>query len=552
MVAGAVERRRLAVVLVALLGLGLGLVFATSLEALRPLCAGRRVTIAADDRVIHGTRGPDVVLAGRGPNAIFGGRGNDVICGGSGRDRIEGGRGKDTIDGKKQADLIHGGRGSDELDGGGGRDRVWGDSGNDQVGGGPGGGDDVVGGLGDDDVAGGSGSFDVLAGGIGNDHIDGGPGEHDIASYRNAGGPIAVDLASGSVTGAETERLTGVEDVMGGSGDDLLATSEETANRLEGGPGDDRLLGSLQRDQAFGGPGSDECSGPFSVVESCGSSGAAAGARVELYEGLAGAPILAIGGGEGIDDVAVGFSRGRYIVRTGPTASLRLGESGSAAGCGFDGAAVSCAGPVGSILVSLGSGDDAIAIERSVPPEISVTINGGAGSDRLRGGRAGDTIYAGDDADPDRLQGGGGDDALFGVNILHPRHGSGAATMIGGGGDDLLIGGQPCEGDTFSGGAGDADSASFARVRNDGVFVEATIDGAVRDPEAVDCPGGRVAPGTEKIEGSPGPDVLAGSAAANTLLGRGGADRLDGRGGLDRCIGGRGGDRARHCEYLRN
>jgi Ca2+-binding RTX toxin-like protein len=191
-------------------------------------------------------------------------------------------------------------------------------------------------------------------------------------------------------------------------------------------------------------------------------------------------------------------------------------------------------------------------VSRSLRQGVAVTIEGGAGSDWLRGGRGRDTIYAGDDDVPDRLEGGGGDDALFGVNIFHPRRSSGAASMFGGGGNDLLIGGQPCGGDLFAGGPGENDSASFARVRNAGVFVVARIGGAVTDPDIAACAAGRIARGTEKIEGSPGPDVLAGNAAANTLLGRGGSDRLDGRGGDDRCIGGRGGDRGRHCEYVRN
>lgn len=107
---GAVKCRRLAIALAAFLCLGLAL--AASLEALRPLCGGKRATIASDDRTIHGTRGPDVIVGGRGPNRIAGGGGNDVICGGYGRDRIDGGRGKDTLDGKKDADLVLGGRGS--------------------------------------------------------------------------------------------------------------------------------------------------------------------------------------------------------------------------------------------------------------------------------------------------------------------------------------------------------------------------------------------------------------------------------------------------------
>jgi Ca2+-binding RTX toxin-like protein len=529
----------------------LGLVFATSLEALRPACGGRRATVVSNDRTIRGSRGPDVIVGGRGPNRILGAGGNDVICGGYGRDKIFGGRGNDTIDGKRNADLVHGGRGSDEVDGGSGRDRVRGDSGNDKVRGGPGGHDDVGGGLGDDLVAGGRGSFDNLSGGIGRDRIDGGPGAHDIASYDYAGGPIAIDLRAGTVRGAENERLVGIEDAVGGSGDDLLETSESTVNRVEGGPGDDRLLSSHEADEAFGGPGSDQCFGAFVVHSSCGSSAPGSGTRVERYGSLTGSASLAIAGDGAADDIRIAFVQGRYVVSGGLGNPVALGDPRYAGGCEQTAAAVSCPGSIGSILVSLGGGDDAVIVDPSVPADVAVTVDGGAGSDRLHGGPGQDTLYGGDDGDPDQLSGGGGNDALFGVNILHPRRPSGAATMHGGGGDDLLIGGQPCDGDRFDGGAGEFDSASFARVRNEGTVVEATIGGAVVDPDAPACAGGWITGATEKIEGSTGPDVLQGAAGEDVLLGRGGADRLDGRGGEDRCIGGSGGNRDRRCEYVR-
>jgi Ca2+-binding RTX toxin-like protein len=527
----------------------LGLVFAASLEALRPLCGGRVATIASNDRRIQGTRGPDVIVAGRGPNFIRGAGGNDVICGGYGRDRIYGNRGNDTIDGKKDADSVHGGRGSDEVDGGADPDMVFGDSGNDAVHGGPGDRDGAEGGPGDDDVTGGRGSFDTVFGGIGNDRIDGGRGKHDIASYRTAGGPIEADLSAGTVVGAEDERLVGIEDVLGGSGEDTLAGSETTSNRLDGGPGDDRLLGPAPGDKAFGGPGSDQCLGSFAVQDSCGPS-RSGGTRVELYESIAGSSSLTIVGDERYDEVVVSRGGRGYVVRGGSGNPVLLGAS-SAGGCGAVDGAVSCGGPVGSILVSLGASSDYFRVDGSVPPEVSVTADGGPGADWLRGGRGSDTLYSGDDGDADVLDGAGGDDALFGVNILHPRHSSGAATLVGGAGDDLLIGGQPCA-DVFHGGKGDNDSASFARVRNAGTFVKAAIGGRVVDPDAgYYCGGSRIDGTVEKIEGSTGPDVLLGAAGADTLLGRGGGDLIDGRGGPDRCIGGSGRDEARRCEYAR-
>ncbi|HXR61086.1 MAG TPA: calcium-binding protein, partial [Solirubrobacterales bacterium] len=341
----------------------LGLVFAGSLEALRPLCGGKRATYVANDRTIRGSRGPDVIVGGRGANTIFGRGGNDVICGGPGRDRIFGERGNDTIDGKHDADLVRGGRGSDEVDGGAGRDWVRGDSGNDAVRGGPGVRDDVEGGLGDDEVDGGRGAFDMLLGGIGRDRIDGGPGVHDIVSYRNAGGPVVVNLERGSVSGAEEERLVGIEDVMGGTSDDLLATSEERPNRLDGGPGDDRLLGSLERDQAFGGPGSDQCFGPFEVTQSCGSA-AGEGTRVELYRSLSESSSLAIAGDAGVEDITVALRRDRYLIEDATGEAVQVGDPRYSRGCRASGLGVSCAGQVDSILISLGPGADRIDVDR--------------------------------------------------------------------------------------------------------------------------------------------------------------------------------------------
>lgn len=529
---------------------GCGLLFIGTTDALRLQCGGKQATITANDPTIRGTRAPDVIAAGPGPNLVEGGRGNDVICGGGGRDRIYGERGNDTIDGKRGNDAVHGGRGSDEVDGGVDRDLVRGDNGNDVVRGGPGNRDEVDGGPGDDDVAGGRGALDNVSGGVGDDRIDGGPGVHDIASYRGVGGPVAVDLGVGIVAGAEEERLVGIEDVLGGSAEDTLAGSVSTPNRLDGGPGDDRLLGTRRSDQAFGGPGSDRCLGSFAVEESCGPAiSRRTGTKIELYESITGSSSLTIAGDDGVDDVTVSRGVSGYVVRGGSGNPVLRG--GPAVGaCASAMGAIACAGPVTSILVSLGAGNDRLTVRGSVPDHVSVTADGGSGRDLLRGGRGDDTLYAGDDGDSDAIAGGRGDDVLFGVNILHPRRSSGGATMVGGGGDDLLVGGQPCD-DFFHGGQGDNDSASFARVRNSSTVVEAAIGGPVRDPEVAGCGGSRIDGTVEKIEGSTDPDVLLGSAGADTLLGRGGADLLDGRGGADRCIGGRGSDGARRCEYAR-
>ncbi|MGD9734079.1 MAG: calcium-binding protein [Solirubrobacterales bacterium] len=518
--------------------------------AAAPSCHGKKATIVSNAPTILGTKAPDVIVAGPGDNTIYGEGGNDLICAGAGDDVIHGGRGNDTVFGEGGEDTIYGERGSDHLDGGAGADNLFGETGNDTLDGGAGDGDRLNGGPGDDSLSGGPGDSDVLTGGPGNDKIEGGPGAHDIASYAGTGGAVTINLQTQTVSGAEGEHLSAVEDAIGGSGGDTVIGDPATANRLDGGPGNDRLLAAGADDEAFGGPGSDECSGGFAAETSCGPSQGMSGTAVELYDSIDGAISLIVTGSDGPDAAGVSFAAGTYTVHGEPGGTEVLLGDPSSAVCSRDAVAnsVSCQDHISSILASLGAGNDGFSVTDSVPSSVSSIIDGGKGEDMLRGGRGDDVLYGGDDHDPDTLEGGGGSDVLYGVNIFHPRKDSGLARMIGGPGDDLLIGGQPCDGDLFDGGPGENDSASFARVRNGGTFVKATIGGAVLDPDVPNCHAGHIDSSVEKIEGSPGPDMLTGDGGPNVLLGRGGGDRLDGRGGNDTCVGGSGKDQASNCE----
>jgi Ca2+-binding RTX toxin-like protein len=543
----------LALFLAALLAFG-----AAGAEA-NPTCQGKPATIVSNAAVITGTKAPDVIVAGDGDNTIHGEGGNDLICAGGGNDTIYGERGVDAIYGEEGDDTIYGERGSDTLDGGGGNDRIFGSRGSDQIEGGEGsdvvegeqGNDNVDGGGGDDDLVegnqgddtldGGAGNEDVIVGGTGNDKIDGGPGEHDIADYAGVGGAVTINLQSQSVSGAENEQLSGIEDAIGGSGNDTLIGA--TGSRLDGGPGSDHLEGG-SGDEAFGGPGSDQCTGGFSEETSCGTSAGANGLAVEIYESIDGQSTLILTGSNGNDEGTVDYNGGKYAI-SGSDVTNGDPTNPDCTGTGT----ITCGGRVDAIEANMGPGDDKLTIGDNVPHSVPSTLEGGTGSDDLVGGPANDVLYAGEDSSPDTLEGGGGNDVLYGVNIFHPRKDSGPATMNGGPGSDLMIGGQPCDGDTFNGGPGANDSASFARIHNSGVFVEATIGGAVTDPDAGgSCNAGHIDSSTEKIEGSPGKDILTGDNNANTLLGRGGDDKIDGMGGSDECIGGGGHDSATNCE----
>ena len=509
-------------------------------------CLGERVTLASNAKKIFGKKGHDVIQAGPGNNYINGGGGNDRICGGAGNDRITGDRGGDRIDGEGGNDVINGDRGTDpRLDGGPGTDRVIGGSGNDKVYGGPGDGDFVHEGFGDGVADGGPGDRDVVFGDIGVDRIDGGPGKSDIASYSSISQSLYIDLGANRVSGAERERLVGIEDAIGGSGNDTIRGSGEP-NRLDGGSGDDQLIARGNGDRAFGGAGSNNCQGDFVSRDSCGRASGRDGTAVSLFESIDGSGNLVIDGNNEVDDFTLAFNGGKFVIQRSGGNPIRLGNSDSRS-CQGGGDKVTCSGRVTAVTVSLGAGNDTIRTG-NLPGRVGATIEGGQGSDDMTGGPNNDVIASGDDRNADKLRGGGGDDALFGVNIEHPKQDSGAALMDGGSGDDLLIGGQPCNGDVFDGGRGSNDSASFARVKNSGIRVKATIGGSVTDPDLGRCDAGRITGSVEKIEGTKGKDILIGDGGANTLLGMAGNDRLDGKGGFDKCSGGGGNNSLRNCE----
>lgn len=89
----------------------------------------------------------------------------------------------------------------------------------------------------------GRGGDDVLTGGDGADVLDGGAGR-DLADY-SGGGPARVSLVSGQAldSSGTVDSLTGIEDVIGSLGRDVLI-GDDGDNRLEGGVGRDSLRGN--------------------------------------------------------------------------------------------------------------------------------------------------------------------------------------------------------------------------------------------------------------------------------------------------------------------
>jgi Ca2+-binding RTX toxin-like protein len=478
------------------------------------------------------------------------------ICGGPGDDKISGGEGTDTFvgdggwngqhgndwhcntgeagtDGADQLGALDGGDtlwgtgGADVLNGDSGNDVAHGGSGNDAVNGGIGA-DELHGDDNDDNIKGGADvspavdptapSNDTIRGGNGIDNIDGDFGNDDIE-----GGADNDIIVAGF--GNDTAKGDGNEDIIfGNDGDDTL---------LDGGAGDDIVLGMVGNDNILGGDGDDN-----------------------------------LIGGEGDDDID---GQGAKDVVLGD-----LGEINRAPNPG-DSSLTPDAGKALAVLTPsaqaagdtvLSGGDDTDVIYGQ---EGNDTIEGGAGDDELHGNDGIDTMSG--DGDGDDMFGDAANDVMYGDNStashgcadtadsIHGGNGNDtisgnadADTLFGDADDDTIYGdadtpNEPCDGgDTLYGGS--QDDYGFGNGKGDNVNGDGGIDRLVggSDDSGQDD-------GSDTVNGGEQDDVMTGdnatiadNAAADGMLvtlrldGKGTGDTLNGNNGDDRMYGQAGDD----------
>ena len=233
-----------------------------------------RLSGGGGDDTIYGGAGDDRINGGKGNDTLYGDAGDDNITGGSGNDTISGGTGNDRLVGGGGNDSVSGGTGDDRIVGGGGNDILAGDAGNDTISGG-GGKDTIYGGAGNDTIDGGRGN-DTLSGGDGNDtftvrgnagldQFDGGEGNDTILGSK---GNDTIQVSDGLANIQNIETIDGGDgyDVLqGGKGDDVLDFSNGPAlvniEEIDGGAGNDTIIGTAGDDTINGGKGNDTITG---------------------------------------------------------------------------------------------------------------------------------------------------------------------------------------------------------------------------------------------------------------------------------------------------
>ena len=243
----------------------------------------------ADTVTVNGSAGNDTITVALSGGAVavsglaaevtvdHGEAGNDqlVVDGQAGNDRIDasaapagqmklvlaGGIGNDTVLGGQGADILRGGGDDDVLTGGAGDDQVFGDDGDDRMVWSAGDGSDVMeGGVGTDtaEVNGYDGAevFTITANGarVRVDRLDPAPSNLDIGTTER----LVVNLGGGNDTISATGNLAALTGITidGGAGDDIILGSNG-ADTLLGGADRDFIDGQQGNDTAFLGAGDD-------------------------------------------------------------------------------------------------------------------------------------------------------------------------------------------------------------------------------------------------------------------------------------------------------
>ncbi|HTU13884.1 MAG TPA: calcium-binding protein [Solirubrobacterales bacterium] len=546
-------------------------------------------TGADDDRVyLHNSSNKNEVQAGLGSDLIVGSKGHDflygspksnpggapdsdVIYGVGGNDRIfdfsgEGNRlngqnGSDRIYSLGDAvSEIHGGSGTDFLYSNGGRtdggvlEKVFGEQGNDRLRGdqpnnnGPayfdgGEGDDWVYGTPADDtiifhsgikkIYAGEGDDLVVSTSRGRATVDGGSGNDTIsyAAHTPPGGRkitgVDIDLSAGTSLGYSRYALSGLENVIGSPFDDRIKGDNGKFNVIDGGLGDDEMIGQERdRDEGDGGLGTNECEG-FAKTSRCNrESPGDLGGNVPLVDINEGG-ILTVMGSRRADEISVGYDPAANQYRV--SVPGRGIPSGLCTGANQELNVINCpadANSLNGMLIYGNDGDDRISLQNSIPSTMTTTINGGTGNNTINGGPSKDFISTDYGSAGSTIDGGDGLDVIY-INDN--------VTARGGKGTDGIHVRNPCLGGSASGGD-DTDSVIFAGADRG---VKADIAGGYAEWKSGGC-ANRLSIGgdVEKLEGTAYDDHLiigrrlAAQQGKSTLLGREGNNILDSKNGV--------------------
>jgi Ca2+-binding RTX toxin-like protein len=254
----------------------------------------------------------------------------------------------------------------------------------------------------------------------------------------NGNDTITLDEANGALPSTNLFGGTGNDVLTGGAGNDLLFGQADNDTLLGkggndflfGGTGDDTLTGGDADDQMFGEAGNDR------MIWNPGDDN-------DLMEGGAGVDTAEVNGGNVAETftITANGARVRFDRVTPAPFFIDIGTTEN-------------------IVLNANGGDDQISVTGDLATLAQLTIDGGAGNDRILGGNGRDTLFGGDGND--FIDGNQGDDTASlgaGDDVFQWDPGDGSDTVEGQDGTDTML---------FNGSAGDEImdvSANGGRVR---------------------------------------------------------------------------------------
>lgn len=229
---------------------------------------------------------------------------------------------------------------------------------------------------------------------------------------------ITLDETNGALPAADLFGGGGNDVLTGGSGNDLLFGQGDHdslfgkggADLLFGGDGNDVLTGGAGDDQMFGEPGNDR------MVWNSGDG-------TDLMEGGDGTDTAEVNGGNGSETftIAANGTRVRFDRVNPAPFSLDIGTTEN-------------------LELNANGGDDDISASSGLSALINLTIDGGAGNDRISGGDGNDRLIGGDG--DDFIDGQRGNDTVFlgaGNDVLQWDPGDGSDIVEGQAGTDTMV-----------------------------------------------------------------------------------------------------------------
>ena len=465
-----------------------GLGGADTIDASTILAGALSLTIDGGDGddSIRGSQGADVLIGGAGNDVVTGGLGNDVAFLGDGDDKFvwNPGDGSDIVEGQAGVDTLwfNGSSANENIDisANGGRARLSRDVGNvvmdlngvEHIRLGPAGGADsiTVNDLTGTDVnqvaidlsgataASGDGSPDQV--------IANSSAGNDVIKVALSGATITVDGLAAQVRIANAEGALDSLTVNGLGGADSIDASALGAGHINltinGGDGDDLIVGSAGNDTILGGRGSDAALlglGDDTFVWNPGDGS-------DVVEGQAGFDTLLFNGSNVNENIDISANGGRVrMTRDVGNVAMDLN--------GVERVDFTARGGADNITVNDLSGTDLkqVAIDLGADGQTdTITINATSGDDAINvvnnngvvtvTGLSAEVTIANFEAN-DRIivNGLGGDDVISGTGLgtamqLTESGGDGADFLIGSAGADVLLGGAGND-TLFGGGGGD-------------------------------------------------------------------------------------------------